>query len=175
MPPDALQRTAYCTNPGLQSFLLASPGVSTRDHSSERRNYLGEKRPVILTESCYFHAYTFGFFYMPQVRDMGQTALLPFRRIFSPWKIRRLRPGLNPRTWVPKAGTLTLDHRSRWISEFTEICVHASDNRCNVNLVVCKTYWMRGKHVFLALLANHLTLKWRTHQWMQHIRLLPIN
>ena len=24
-------------------------------------------------------------------------------RIFSPLKIRRLRPGLNPRTWVPKA------------------------------------------------------------------------
>ena len=24
-------------------------------------------------------------------------------RTFSPWKIRRLRPGLNPRTWVPKA------------------------------------------------------------------------
>ena len=24
-------------------------------------------------------------------------------RIFSHWKIRRLRPGLNPRTWVPKA------------------------------------------------------------------------
>ena len=23
-------------------------------------------------------------------------------RIFPPWKIRRLRPGLNPRTWVPK-------------------------------------------------------------------------
>ena len=34
-------------------------------------------------------------------------------RIFSPWKIRRLRPGLNPRTWVPKASTLLLDHRSR--------------------------------------------------------------
>ena len=28
-------------------------------------------------------------------------------RIFSPLKIRRLRPGLNPRTWVPKASTLT--------------------------------------------------------------------
>ena len=27
-------------------------------------------------------------------------------------KIRRLRPGLNPRTWVPKASTLPLDHRS---------------------------------------------------------------
>ena len=34
-------------------------------------------------------------------------------RIFSPWKIRRIRPGLNPRTWVPKASTLPLDHRSR--------------------------------------------------------------
>jgi hypothetical protein len=36
-------------------------------------------------------------------------------RIFSPPKIRRLRPGLNPRTWVPKASTLPLDHWSRVI------------------------------------------------------------
>jgi len=35
-------------------------------------------------------------------------------RIFSPLKIRRLRPGLNPWTWAPKASTLPLDHRSRW-------------------------------------------------------------
>ena len=35
-------------------------------------------------------------------------------RIFSPWKIWRLRLGLNPRTWVPKASTLPLDHRSRF-------------------------------------------------------------
>ena len=34
-------------------------------------------------------------------------------RIFSPLKIRRLRPGLNPRTWVPKASTLPLDQQSR--------------------------------------------------------------
>ena len=34
-------------------------------------------------------------------------------RIFSPLKIRRFRPGLNPRTWVLKASTLPLDHRSR--------------------------------------------------------------
>ena len=34
-------------------------------------------------------------------------------RIFSPLKIRRIRPGLNPRTWVLKASTLPLDHRSR--------------------------------------------------------------
>ena len=34
-------------------------------------------------------------------------------RIFSPLKIRRLRPGLNARTWVLKGSTLTLDHRSQ--------------------------------------------------------------
>jgi hypothetical protein len=37
-------------------------------------------------------------------------------RNFSPLKIRWLRPGLNPRTWVPKASTLPIEHRSRWIS-----------------------------------------------------------
>jgi len=34
-------------------------------------------------------------------------------RIFFALKIRRLRPGANPRTWVPKASMLPLDHRSR--------------------------------------------------------------
>ena len=34
-------------------------------------------------------------------------------RMFSPWKIRRLRPGLNSRTWVPEVSTLPLDHRTR--------------------------------------------------------------
>ena len=28
---------------------------------------MAEKWPVISTESCDFHAYTFGFFYMPQI------------------------------------------------------------------------------------------------------------
>ena len=56
---------------------------------------------------------------MPQIYDVGRTALLPLRRkacwgFFRPLKIRRLRPGLNPRTWVLKASTLPLDHRSRY-------------------------------------------------------------
>jgi hypothetical protein len=42
-------------------------------------------------------------------------------RIFSPLKIRRLRPGLNPRTWVPKASTLPLDHRSTCTSIWVKI------------------------------------------------------
>ena len=45
-----------------------------------------------------------------------QTFMSPdvLRIFYLPLKIRRLRPGLNPRTWVPKASTLPLDHhRSR--------------------------------------------------------------
>ena len=34
-------------------------------------------------------------------------------RIFFTLKIRRLRPGTNPQTWVLKASTLPLDHRNR--------------------------------------------------------------
>jgi hypothetical protein len=36
-----------------------------------------------------------------------------FAEDFFTLKIRRLRPGANPRTWVPKASTLPLDHGSR--------------------------------------------------------------
>ena len=43
MSANALQLKAYCTKPGLYSFLIPPPGVITRDPSSERGNYLGEK------------------------------------------------------------------------------------------------------------------------------------
>ena len=37
-------------------------------------------------------------------------------RIFTPVKIQRLRPGLNPQTWVPEASMLTTrpPKPSRW-------------------------------------------------------------
>ena len=52
-----------------------------------------------------------GIFYMPQICDMGLKALLPLRRkacwgLFRPEKSKRLRLGLNPRTWVLKGSTL---------------------------------------------------------------------
>ena len=43
--------------------------------------------------------------------------------LFVLWKIRRLRPGLNPRTWVPKASTLPLDHRNRFNLLLSPSCV----------------------------------------------------
>jgi hypothetical protein len=61
-----------------------------------------------------------GIFYMPQICDVGPTALLPFRRkacwgVFRPYKIRRLRPGLNPRTWVPEAKISDVNLMYFWI------------------------------------------------------------
>ena len=38
---------------------------------------MGEKWPVISSESCDFHAYTFGFFYMPQIYDMDKRLYFP--------------------------------------------------------------------------------------------------
>ena len=78
---------------------------------------------------------------------MGQTALLRFRRkapwgFFSPWKIQRLRPGLNPQTWVPKATTLPPDHRSRYIGciiwAVSLLCPRGlSPTSCSVVLLPC--------------------------------------
>ena len=90
----------------------------TREPSSERWNYWAKNGRQILAESSdFFHAF---------FRDLLHTANLRhgtdgftshpkegMLRICSPWKIWRLRPGSNPRTWVPKASTLPLHHRSR--------------------------------------------------------------
>jgi hypothetical protein len=53
---------------------------------------------------CRLPRYILGIFYMPQICDMGTHGFtsLPKEgvlKIFPPLKIRRLRPGLNPRTW----------------------------------------------------------------------------
>ena len=99
-----------------------------RDPSSERWNCGRE----IVRQFClnsYFHL-NLGLFNMPQIYDMGPTALLPLRRkacwgFFRPEKSWWLRLGLNPRTWVFKGSTLPLDHRSHFLCSYT-------NNRCKV-------------------------------------------
>jgi hypothetical protein len=49
-------------------------------------------------------------------------------RNFSPLKIRRLRAGANPRTWVPKASTLPLDHRRRYVFGLIYPVFHSTKN-----------------------------------------------
>jgi hypothetical protein len=49
-------------------------------------------------------------------------------RIFSPLKIQQLWPGLNPRTWVLKASTLPLDHRSHLVQIIPDIKTNTHPN-----------------------------------------------
>jgi hypothetical protein len=81
--------------------------------------------------------------------------------IFSPWKIRRLRPGLKPRTWVLKASTQPLDHRSRYNQcryiEYSTIswkvigCVfkfsYISQPLCNSFIYACSVTVFRAQEV----------------------------
>ena len=66
-------------------------------------------------------------------------------KISSPLKIRRLRAGLNPRTWVLKASTLPLDHRSRY-----DIKIVYSTSSVNGKLLKtsCKL-WLSVRPAFL--------------------------
>ena len=81
-----------------------------RDPSSERWNCVGKNVLVILPK--WWLQRHLGIFYMPQIYDMGPTALLPLRRkacwgFFRPEKSWRLRPGFNSWTWVLKGSMLT--------------------------------------------------------------------
>ena len=95
------------------AFRRASVRNDTSDPSSERWNCGRERCPgVILPEFRFpllLHAAnlrhgTDGFTSPPKEGEL---------RILFALKIRRLRPGLNPQTWVLKSSTLPLDHRSR--------------------------------------------------------------
>jgi hypothetical protein len=75
--------------------------------AAEAGTTMSGNRPVNSAKNVDFHVHL-GIFYMPQICDMGPMALLPFRRkaclrIFLLLKIRRLRLGLNPRTWLPES------------------------------------------------------------------------
>ena len=53
-------------------------------------------------------------------------------RIFSPWKIWVL----NPRTWLPKASTLPLDHRSRLITFYLHTKLQKPGSSCILVMTV---------------------------------------
>jgi len=88
-----------------------------KDPSSERWN-CGQECWLVIFAEMLTSMLHLGIFYMPQICNMGPTALLPLQRkacwgFLRPEKSWRLRPGLNLRTWVLKGSTLPLDHWSR--------------------------------------------------------------
>ena len=85
--------------------------------------------------------------------------------IFSPWKIQRLRSGLNQRTWVPKASTLPLDHRSRL--RHLHIIPPQKKLRLTALNIILHTYLQKyiiiKRTAFLPCLQRHITFK-RIHK-----------
>ena len=65
-------------------------------------------------------------------------------RIISPWKIRRLLPSLNPRTWVPKASTLPLDRRSRSLLCIRDMLAHLSSCNADFSDIIKKRYSLQS-------------------------------
>jgi hypothetical protein len=73
---------------------------------------MGEKCPINLAYNCDFHGDCRVLLHAANLRhgtdgftSRPKEGML---KIFSPRKIRRLRPGLNPQTWVPEASMLTV-------------------------------------------------------------------
>ena len=87
-----------------------------RDPSSERWNCGREICPAILSKFRLSRKFR-NLLHAANLRHGTDGFTSPPKegmlRVFFTLKIRRLRPGLNPRTWVLKASTLPLDHRSR--------------------------------------------------------------
>jgi len=86
-----------------------------RDPSSERWNCGRERCPVVILPEFRLPR---KFRYLLHAANLRHGTNFPSegRRAedFFRLKIRRLRPGLNPRIWVIKVSTLPLDHRSRY-------------------------------------------------------------
>jgi hypothetical protein len=88
-----------------------------RAHPPAEGGTVGEKCPVLLPK-CRFPRYIYGSFTCSKAMTWDRRLYFPSegRRAedFFALKIQRLQPGANPRTWVPKASMLPLDHRSRY-------------------------------------------------------------
>ena len=104
---------------------------------------------------------------------MGPTALLPLRRkacwgYFFALRIRRLRPCLNPWTWVLKSSTLPLDHRNncsvRYLEKISGQCF-ASIFRTAVKYIVIVKYVsskLFEKYKSFNMTVNNIESLWTT-------------
>jgi len=97
---------------------LASPGVSPRESTQRQKVELWARNVRKFCLNADFHVTFGGLLHAVKLRHGHRRLYLPFegRRAedFFALKTRRLRPGANPRCWVPKASTLRLDLRSRY-------------------------------------------------------------
>ena len=108
----------------VRSGLEVPTFATTPQHPAAEGGTVGEKCLGILPK-CRLPRYIYESFTCRKVTTWDRRLYFPSegRRAenFFALKIRRLRPGANPRTWVPKASTLPLDHRSRYFGKYLRI------------------------------------------------------
>ena len=113
----------HCFPPPLDVPIFAARCLyvrnDARDPSSGRWNCGRERCPVILLKFRLPRKFRDFFLHAANLRHGTDGFTSPPKegvlRIFFVLKIGRLRPGLNPRTWVLRASTLPLDHRGRFL------------------------------------------------------------
>jgi hypothetical protein len=95
----------------------ASPRVSPCESTQRRKVELWARNVREFWPNADFHATFRDLLHAVKLRHGTDGFTSPPKesvlRNFFALTFRRLRPGANPRTWVPKASTLTLDHRNR--------------------------------------------------------------
>jgi len=94
----------------------ACPRMSPRESTQQRKVELWARNVRQFCLNANFHVTFRDLLHAVKLRHGTDGFTSPPKegvlRIFFSLKIRGLRPGANPRTWVPKASTLPLDHRS---------------------------------------------------------------
>jgi hypothetical protein len=109
-PPDVLQPCRRIVLTLFWKFPLATTGAptstKTRETSTRERGTLGEKLPVTLPTNGDFQPKCRDLLYAANLRHGTHGFTSPPKEgmlgIFSPWKIRRLRPDSKPLTGVPE-------------------------------------------------------------------------
>jgi len=98
----------------------ASPRVSPCESTQRRKVELWARNVRYILPKCRLTRYIYGSFTCRKATTWDRRLYFPSKgrpaEDFFALKIRRLRRGANPRTWVPKASTLPLDHRSHYVS-----------------------------------------------------------
>jgi hypothetical protein len=111
---------AYCANWVRYSNFChqASPRVSPRESTQPKKVKLWARNVLEFCLNADFHVTFRDLLHAVKLRHGTGGFTSPPKegvlRNFSALKIRRLRPGVNPRTWVPEVNTLPLDHQSHW-------------------------------------------------------------
>ena len=113
----ALQPSRLIMRSGLDLPTFTTRHLHARAPSGGRWN-CGREMSCKFCLNAYFHVTFSNLLHAVKLRHGTDGFTSPPKeavlKIFFALNIRRLWPGLNPRTWVQKASTLPLDHRRRF-------------------------------------------------------------